>query len=171
MGTNVAEELALNYPERVDHLILYAADAGGSEAIMPSDEAMEQFADFGGSLEERAEGMFKLLVPPDWYAEHGGYFMQIFNTEMEIASMSSIISQGQAMMNWPGCYDRLSLIASDTLLVTGTEDVITPPGNSLLMVEKIPDAWLVQLEGGGHGAMYQYPGEFAGIVLDFLAAP
>jgi pimeloyl-ACP methyl ester carboxylesterase len=29
----------------------------------------------------------------------------------------------------------------------------------------------VQLQGGGHGVMYQYPAELAAIVADFLEAP
>jgi pimeloyl-ACP methyl ester carboxylesterase len=43
------------------------------------------------------------------------------------------------------------------LLITGTDDVVTPPQNSIMMIDKIPAAWLVQLKGGGHGIMFQYP--------------
>ena len=36
MGTFIAQELVLNYPDKVDKVILYAADCGGNEAISPS---------------------------------------------------------------------------------------------------------------------------------------
>jgi len=36
------------------------------------------------------------------------------------------------------------------------------------MIEKIPAAWLVQMEGRGHGLMYQYPEQFSKIVETFL---
>ena len=38
MGTNIALNLAINYPNNVDRLVLYAADCGGKEAIFLSDE-------------------------------------------------------------------------------------------------------------------------------------
>jgi hypothetical protein len=39
-------------------------------------------------------------------------------------------------------------------------------GNSLIIAAKIP--WLVQIKGGGHGVMYQYPEQFSNIVNTFL---
>jgi pimeloyl-ACP methyl ester carboxylesterase len=54
------------------------------------------------------------------------------------------------------------------LVITGTEDVAVPAANSLIIVEKIPGSWLVQIKGGGHGLMYQYPEQFSKIVKTFL---
>lgn len=56
-----------------------------------------------------------------------------------------------------------------TLIITGTEDVAVPAANSLILVQKIPGAWLVQIKGAGHGLMYQYPEEFSFILLTFLS--
>jgi pimeloyl-ACP methyl ester carboxylesterase len=36
------------------------------------------------------------------------------------------------------------------------------------MAELIPGAWFVQINGGGHGLMYQYPEQFSSIVQTFL---
>ncbi|MBE9470081.1 MAG: alpha/beta hydrolase, partial [Chloroflexi bacterium] len=65
-------------------------------------------------------------------------------------------------------FGRLPQIAQDTLLITGTDDVIPPPENSFIIAERIPGAWLVQFKGAGHGLMYQYPERFSRIVLAFL---
>jgi len=54
------------------------------------------------------------------------------------------------------------------LIITGTDDVTSPPANSLILAQKIPGAWFVQIQGGGHGAMYQYPDTFSRILLTFL---
>ena len=43
-----------------------------------------------------------------------------------------------------------------------------PPASSLILAQKIPGAWLVQITGGGHGLMYQYPDKVSRIVLTFL---
>jgi pimeloyl-ACP methyl ester carboxylesterase len=54
------------------------------------------------------------------------------------------------------------------LVVTGTDDIVRPPANSIMLAEKIPGAWLVQIRGGGHGIMWQVPNEFSAIVQTFL---
>ena len=43
-----------------------------------------------------------------------------------------------------------------------------PAANSLILIEKILGAWLVQVKGAGHGLMYQYPEQFSKIVKTFL---
>ena len=43
-----------------------------------------------------------------------------------------------------------------------------PPANSVMMAERIPGAWLVQIRGGGHGLIFQYPNEFSEILETFF---
>ncbi|MGA7898367.1 MAG: alpha/beta hydrolase [Nitrososphaeraceae archaeon] len=70
--------------------------------------------------------------------------------------------------NWSGVCSQLSKISVSTLVITGNEDVSVPVANSLIMTQKIPGAWLVQINGAGHGLMYQYPKQFSEIVKTFL---
>jgi pimeloyl-ACP methyl ester carboxylesterase len=81
----------------------------------------------------------------------------------------SVKNQGIAIYKWAGAYDRLSLINVPVLLVAGTDDMIAPPQNSIIMADKIPGAWLVQIPGGGHGLMFQYPEKLAKIASLFLS--
>jgi pimeloyl-ACP methyl ester carboxylesterase len=55
------------------------------------------------------------------------------------------------------------------LVVGGTEDITSPPANSVMMAERIPGAWIVQIKGGGHGLMFQYPIEFSDIIETFFS--
>jgi pimeloyl-ACP methyl ester carboxylesterase len=54
------------------------------------------------------------------------------------------------------------------LVVVGTEDAVTPPANSIILTQKILGAWLVQINGGRHGLMYQFPEQFSNVLLTFL---
>jgi pimeloyl-ACP methyl ester carboxylesterase len=54
------------------------------------------------------------------------------------------------------------------LVIVGTEDIFTPAANSLMIVDKIPSAWLVQIRDAGHGLMNQYPNQFNRMVSTFL---
>jgi pimeloyl-ACP methyl ester carboxylesterase len=88
---------------------------------------------------------------------------------MDKVSKESLQLQFEANSKWTGTSNRLSAITKPTLTITGTEDITSPPVNSLRMAEKIPGAWLVQIKGGGHGVMFQYPQEFTAVVETFLS--
>ncbi|MGZ5500355.1 MAG: ATP-binding protein, partial [Nitrososphaeraceae archaeon] len=45
---------------------------------------------------------------------------------------------------------QLKEIYQDTLVVTGTDDLVLPSANSMILIEKIPGAWLIQFKEGGH---------------------
>jgi pimeloyl-ACP methyl ester carboxylesterase len=70
--------------------------------------------------------------------------------------------------NWSGVCNQLSKISVPTLVITGTEDVSVPAANSLIIAEKIPGAWLVQIKGAGHVLMNQYPEKLGTVLQTFL---
>ncbi|MFA4957438.1 MAG: alpha/beta hydrolase [Candidatus Methanoperedens sp.] len=168
MGTNIAQELTLDYPEKVDKLILYAGDAGGKEVILMAQNDLDVLMNTTGTDRERGERLFRELFPPAWLKENpdpSKYFPQ--DTSMSPAE--NVKRQSDAMIAWNGSYSRLSEIKQPLLLVTGDQDVLTPPSNSLIIAERVPHSWVVRIRDGGHGVMYQYPDEFTPIVLTFLS--
>jgi hypothetical protein len=46
--------------------------------------------------------------------------------------------------------------------------IFTPAANSLMIVDKIPSAWLAQIRHAGHGLMKQYPDRFSKVIMTFL---
>ena len=167
MGSFVAQELAIRDPEMVNKLILYAADCGGKEAVMPSPQILNDLANTSGSSEERGMRLFNLLFPKDWLSKQPAFY-KWFPTPKETSLPDNIERQAQAVSTWSGACDRLGSIKSPVLVVTGTEDVITPPENAFVLAQRIKVSWLVQFEGAGHGLMYQYPDRLAKIVEDFI---
>ena len=167
MGSFVAQELAIRYPERVNKIILYAGDCGGKEAVMPSPQVLKDLTNTSGSPEERGMRLFNLLFPKDWLSKQPAFY-KWFPIPKETSLPENIERQAQAIATWPGACDRLGSIKSPALVVTGTEDVIAPPENAFILAQKINGSWLVQFEGAGHGLMYQYPDRLAKIVADFI---
>ena len=53
------------------------------------------------------------------------------------------------------------------MIITGSADITSPHANSLRIAEKILVAWLVQINGGGHDVMFQYP-QLASILETFF---
>ena len=92
----------------------------------------------------------------------------MFQTLKEIDPAPTLARQLQAISNWTGTCNVLPKISNPTLVITGTDDVTIPPANSIIIAQKIPGSWLVQIKGGGHGLMYQYPDNFSRVLLTFL---
>ena len=167
MGSFVAQELAIRYPGKVNKIILYAGDCGGKEAVMPSSQVLKDLSNTSGSPEEKGMRLFNLLFPKNWLSKQPPFY-KWFPLPKETSLPENIKRQAQAIATWPGSFDRIGSIKSPTLVVTGKEDVITPPENAFILAQKINASWLVQFEGAGHGLMYQYPDRLAKIVADFI---
>jgi len=71
--------------------------------------------------------------------------------------------------NWSGICDDLSKISNPTLIITGTDDVVVPSANSLIIAAKIPGAWLVQIKDAGHSLFNQYPDKVDRVLQTFLS--
>jgi pimeloyl-ACP methyl ester carboxylesterase len=155
-------------PDRVDSLILYASSCSGKETIPPSPEVEQAFADIANSSSPiQEEKIVSLLFPPDWLKANPDYqnYMPI---PKESVSPQVLQAQFEAIESWDSTCTNLSNITQPTLVIVGTEDIFTPAANSLMIVDKIPSAWLVQIRDAGHGLMNQYPNQFNRMVSTFL---
>jgi 3-oxoadipate enol-lactonase len=54
------------------------------------------------------------------------------------------------------------------LVITGSQDMLTPFGDAEELAEMIPGARLRELRGAAHGLMVEQPNAFNNAVLDFL---
>ncbi|MEI7433486.1 MAG: alpha/beta hydrolase [Methanomicrobiales archaeon] len=167
MGADIAQELALRHPGKVDRLILYAGTVGGNESIPASPVVLEQLTNSSGSPRERGERLFSLLFPAAWIRGHPNP-MTYFPFPTETSPAESYDRQIEAISSWNGTYSRLPGIMSPTLVLAGAGDVISVPENAFVIGGRIPGAWVIQVPGGGHGMMYQYPEQFGRIVTFFL---
>lgn len=166
MGSYIAQELVLNRPDKVNKLVLYAVDCQGSQAIQPRPEILNKLYDISSDTKEIEKQRLELLFPEQWLKKHPDFYKK-FPRPKEPVNPENIVRQIKAMGQFSS-YDRLPQIKRPTLIITGTEDVLTPSANSQILVNRIPGAQLVQFEGGGHGLMYQYPDKFTQTVINFL---
>ncbi len=180
LGSFVAQELALNYPEKVDRLILHATYCGGNETVYPSGQAAETLMTLASpevlqnmTAEQQAMILAPILFPLEWLEEHP----EILNTTViqltpiRSASAEIIQQQGLAVGTWTvqgGSCDRLANIMHPTLLIVGDQDLLAPAANSVMMAQRILNSQLVIIEETGHGAMWQVPNEFTANVQNFL---
>jgi 3-oxoadipate enol-lactonase len=65
--------------------------------------------------------------------------------------------------------DELHQIAVPTLVIVGSQDILTPVGDSEELADRIAGARLVIVPGAAHGVMVEAPLAFNEAVMDFLA--
>ncbi len=170
LGTYVAQEFVLSYPEKTRKVVLYAADFGGDKAIMPTQEVIDAMNDQSGSPQEQEQRSISTLFPPEWLKDprNQEYLKKAFGKYADKPTAEGISKQWEAWTSWQGTYDRLPQVKNMTLLISGASDINTPWQNTPLMFERLPNAWMTLIKGGGHGVMFQQPAQMAKVINGFL---
>jgi pimeloyl-ACP methyl ester carboxylesterase len=75
----------------------------------------------------------------------------------------------QGNLKWNGTQKRIPEIKNKILILTGKDDILTPPSISIEFAEMASDATLVQFESVGHLGEQEIPEEYANEILSFLA--
>lgn len=169
MGGFIAQELTLKHPDKVDRLILYATSCGGKEAVFPGPDVLKNVTDTTGSVKEQHDRFAYMLFSKEWIKQAPNY-ADYFPMTNESTPVSSISRQLDAITHWSGACSRIQSLTQPTLVIGGTSDSLTVPRNFVLLTERIPGSWLIQISGGaGHGLMYQYPDALSQSILLFLS--
>jgi 3-oxoadipate enol-lactonase len=166
MGGMIAQEFTLNYPERVQSLILGCTNFGGKNVQSASQKvldvlkargemeaeegayAMAPYIYDANTPKERIEEDLKIRVK--WFPTPEGYFGQL-----------------EAIMSWES-RDRLSQISVPTLVIHGETDELVPPENGRMIAEQIPGAKLLMLPNTSHIFMTDQPDITFREILNFF---
>lgn len=167
MGGMIAQQLTIDYPDKVNDLIIYASYCGGNQSIPPNRELFSQMTNRSASTDDIKKRIIPLLFTSNWIKQNPDYLEKF--ASFVFPPMDILERQGKAIFSWGGICDLLKDISQETLIVTGTNDLILPSYiDSIMLIEKIPGAWLAQFKGGGHALMSQYPEKLSAIVNTFL---
>jgi pimeloyl-ACP methyl ester carboxylesterase len=184
LGSYVAQQFALTNPEKVSRLILAGSSCGGKESMpKPSeflnlqDELVNKISNNVTISREENIELLNATLGAGWIRLHPESLENVTEGKGFFASISPEAQEGQNNIghsweatNWDGVCEELTKLAKPTLIITGTDDnYYQPHENSLILAEKIPGAWLVQIENAAHAVMDQYPEEVGKIMNTFLS--
>lgn len=169
MGGQIAQELALAYPEKIQSLILLSSWTKGDEKF---NSLIEMFGDLAqkldGTLYQRV--LFPWLFTNTFYSTPG-VMKQLIDLAENYPfppTPHGLYHQSRAILG-SDTRDRLADIHCPTLVVVGKEDLLTPVRFSEQLAQGIPNAELAILEQGGHGFVVESADTVAKVMLDFLA--
>ena len=188
LGSYLAQQLTMMYPDKVSSLMLVASSCGGNDHTPKPPEFIKLQSDIvNKSLDnisltaEEIKSLVTASLGSGWIKLHPESLEGFENiTSLQqlkpglppeiVNNQNNVGKHWEDNPNWSGACEELSKLAKSTLVITGTDDNFYQPHvNSLKIVEKIPGAWLVQIKDAGHAVVDQYPAEIGKILNTFLS--
>jgi pimeloyl-ACP methyl ester carboxylesterase len=165
MGGMIAQEFALQYPERVATLTLGCTQAGGANAVLPDASTMQALMRDDLRGEEAARAVLPFIyaasTPQDRIEEDLAMRLPWLPTR------AAYMAQLQGVMAWHS-YDRLDRIQAPALVLHGDADRLVPYANGKLVAGRIAGAKFVTLPGAAHIYQTDFPGVSERVVVEFL---
>ena len=179
MGGAIAQEVAINYPDVVDKLVLCTTFAKLQNILEIFNKVINDV------LEENVKDLFRVNPHKITFEKLFDNFLQeIFSKnfvkenrhliELTLRKYLSKPTYGETFLkdviaiHKHDTSNRLNLIKAETLIITGTGDRLVPPECSDILAEKIPNSKLKKIDNIGHGLHFEMPDVFNKIVMDFL---
>ncbi|HEV3165152.1 MAG TPA: alpha/beta fold hydrolase [Isosphaeraceae bacterium] len=170
MGGYVALALAVRHPKRLRGLMLLdtKATADTPEAARGREELAQKVEALGS-----AEPVVKAMVPKLFSQAtrlNRPELIARLEERMLRTPARGVAGALRGMAVRPDRTGELSRISVPTLVIVGSEDVITPPTEARAMAQALPNAELVEIPDAGHLAPLENPAPANAAMLAFLEA-
>jgi pimeloyl-ACP methyl ester carboxylesterase len=169
MGGHCAFAMLRHVPERITALVLAdTRSEGDSQQALEGRRRLLQVAKEQGPAAIAAEMVPKLLGTTTQHQRPD--VVEHVRARIESQSGEAIAAAIDVLMSRPDSTPMLADIRVPSLVVVGSEDVLTPPGDMRRMAAAIPGSTFVEIPGAGHLANLEDPTAFNDALQSFLEA-
>ncbi|NEA36429.1 alpha/beta hydrolase [Streptomyces sp. SID13031] len=156
MGGGIAQQLAVEHPDRVASVTMIATSPGGPDLPPPTDKIRASFSedtpptgwsDTESALDEliKSDRLYAGSLPYDEPARRALYAKALARTiNPDSGANHWTLDGGDSIRH------RLREIAVPALVLHGTEDPLFPPAHGEALAREVPGARLLILPGAGH---------------------
>lgn len=163
MGGTVAQHFTLAHPLMVRALVLVGATPHGLGDDVSVDNVLQAIDDLG--VVQASQNVIERSFGSAARRELVEF------AKSEVAQTPAFVArEAIASLNASDSRALLSRIDVPTLVVVGDEDIITPPGESVILAEGIAGSRLEIIPAAGHFPMLEQPEVFNRILTDFLVS-
>ncbi len=169
LGSAVAQEMAIKYPEAVHTLSLHATWGRTADHphLMRQLEIRKHLAEIGDwPLSVANSSLF--LFTPSFINNHEEEVVRRERLRLENPPLRETVVQHYTADLDHDAADRLHFIQCPTLITVGKEDQVTLPEYCRAVHRRIAGSEMVVLKGGGHLAIIQAARQFTRCTLEFL---
>lgn len=166
LGGLIAQAIAITHPETVERLAILSAVAGRTDVEREAVRRRLEIVERDGPHGVAAQG------PDRWYTrafqrrspERVARHLERFkaNDPAAYAAAFRVLAENDLA-------DQLADITAPALVLTGADDVGSPPRMARLMADRIPDAELVIVEDVKHGVLEELPQRVSAELSGFLS--
>jgi pimeloyl-ACP methyl ester carboxylesterase len=171
LGGMIAQQLALDYPNLVQRMILLGTGPRGGEGMTFTELSSEEKSDPAAFL------LAAFFAPTETSQAAGKAYLDRLSWRREnrdqSVSKETAEAQIKAIREWGAIpssnrYATLKNIPQKTLIVHGNQDIVVQPINALILAERLPNAQLIVYPDSSHGAQYQHASLFLKMANQFL---
>lgn len=172
MGGFIAQAMALDFPHKVEELILCSTNFGGPRHVPVTAEAMKVLTDVSSDPLTRFKNGLAVSTAPGW-AERNPWMIQQWiewrvANPIEPVSYQAQLAIGLALLPETAAFeDQLSRINIPTLILFGAHDKVVPPANASLLAEKIAGSKVVIFPDAGHFFPIEIPEAASRAIIEF----
>jgi pimeloyl-ACP methyl ester carboxylesterase len=167
MGGILAQILAVAYPERVRSLVLTATSCRHHPWRRELLADWDEVARHQGMRALLGRSMRWLIGPRS--RRRFGLTVGLLAQLILSARPEAFAAQVQAILGMDDSLrEALGAVAVPTLVVAGTQDILTPVGDSEELAELIPGARLAVISGAAHGFVAEQAREYNRLLTEFL---
>ena len=169
MGGAVAQESALNFPDRLSSLVLLGTFAGNEHAVGPDAKSValfEQALKLDSKI-ERWRHALPATFSGEFLRENEDLALELELKGLRYSTEETLRWHGQAVSKFEA-YDRLPTISAPCRVMHGTADPIMPFENGRILAGRLKNSEFIALEGVGHLPAVEQPLETADRIRRFV---
>jgi pimeloyl-ACP methyl ester carboxylesterase len=169
MGGYIAQEMALEQPDRLDRLVLLATTCGGPEYLELTKDLWNETAAFRNlPPDEMIRKGMALAAAPGFARKYPELIEQGVGVRMEILQpLYAFTRQAAAAFNF-NSKDRAHLIRCPTLIIAGAQDRVMPLQLTQGLASRIPNVRFKVYPDTGHLIFLEKSREINRAIIDFL---
>ena len=172
MGGMIAQEVALQYPDKALSLTLIGTQCGGWHAFGAAEEsatALQELATLDMTPQERARGWVPYTLSQEFREANPDLVEEYVKVTVQFpCTTEGLRAQWAALMGYDS-WERLPDIVTPTLILQGSQDKLVPPENADVLGVRIPDSRVVLIEGAGHSLAFEAADRVNELLLEFFA--
>ena len=172
MGGFIAQAMALDFPPKVEKLILCSTNFGGPHSIPVTPEAMKVLSDVTSDALTRFKNGLVVSTAPGWAEKNPRVIDEWVKwrvaNPIEPAPYQAQLAIGLSLIAESAAFEtRLPRLNIPTLILFGAHDKVVPPENASLLSKQIANSKVIIFPDAGHFFPIEIPEAASQAVIEF----